>query len=585
MKLVRSSDSQLYAVISVILITTGLLLAAWYITSNLTFFTVDTGLRFVQVQEIIRQEWTTLAVDYPGRLYDPALQHTPFYYAYLLVDEQIFLNISPFLPFLAAFFYSHIGASGLLLLPVWGGVFTALSLYKLGEVAGLRHRLLLLWATVFATPIVFYSLTFWDHTIGVALLLWGTYFWVRGLMEQEEFLSARVWLAGGICFGLSLGQRPEAYLYVTAVGVALLLLSWQRWQAIMWAVFGGFTGALPIWISQMVWFGHPLGPVVASTLTGFGRLESYPIRGYVEFPDGIPASLKIGRLLFYVESGDPLTFVALLAMLCGLAIVFWQLRLRSADPQLLPAFVLLLVAYGIWFREAWQQPIPGLISTFPLIPLSLAYIDGQHTTDAHKRAYHFVLITLFLFLGLALHYMSFGGSQWGARYLLPAYPLLLFLAFYAFEHYRQQIETKAQRQIQFLFVVLVLMSVILQSAGLRALWHKHENEAEMQRLVSSLPVEWVLTSDPFLPSFMAALEDKSFLFVRHEEGLQRLIPQLAADNNSCFALIESSPFPLTVPTQIDGITVKQVAPLIYAMVPLNERLSPADLTIAYCQAR
>jgi glycosyltransferase involved in cell wall biosynthesis len=40
---------------------------------------VDTGLRFIRVQELIHQEWTTIAVDYPGRIYDPNLQHAPFY--------------------------------------------------------------------------------------------------------------------------------------------------------------------------------------------------------------------------------------------------------------------------------------------------------------------------------------------------------------------------------------------------------------------------------------------------------------------------------------------------------------------------
>jgi hypothetical protein len=569
---------------SIITITTFLLLAAWWITTTLTFFTVDTGLRFIQVQEIIRQGWTTLAVDYPGRVYDPDLQHTPFYYAYLLVDEQIFLNITPFLPFLAAVLYSQIGSIGLLLLPVAGGVFIALALYKLGTVCGLRHRLLLLWAAVFATPVVFYSLTFWDHTIGTALLLWGTYFWVYGLMDQTESSPAHIWLMGGVCFGLSLGQRPEAYLYVTAAGLALLLFSWRQWQAIMWAVAGGFVGAAPIWISQTVWFGHPLGPVVASTLTHFGHVESYPVSSYIEFPDGIPLSLKIGRLLFYVESGDPVTFIALFAMLCGLALVVLQLRLRPVAPQLLPALVLLLVAYLIWLREAWQQPIPGLITTFPLIPLSLTYIDDQHVTTRHKKAYRFILLTLFLFLGLALRYMSFGGGQWGARYLLPAYPLLLFLAFYVFEHYSQQIGAKARPHLQLLFATLVIMSVVIQAAGLRTLWYKHENEAEIQHLVAALPVEWILTSDPFLPSFMSALDDKSFLFVNDQAGLARLVPRLAEDDITCFALIESSPFPLTVPEQIEGIALIQVTPAVYAMVPSAMEMLLERLTAAYCDS-
>jgi hypothetical protein len=274
------SPQQTLFVVSILVITAFLLLAAWRITASRTFFTVDTGLRFIQVQEIIRQGWTTIAVDYPGRIYDPNLQHTPFYYAYAVVGDEIFLKITPFLPFLAAILYAQTGPIGLLLLPIAGGVLIAAGLYKLGELFGLRHRLLLLWAAILATPVIFYSLTFWDHTIATALLLWGTCFWVRGLLRQDEQFKPRDWLAGGICFGLALGQRPEAYLYVTAVGLALLLLAWRQWRTIAWGAAGGFSGALPVWVSQYLWFGHPLGPVMAPVLTDYGRVASYAAHAY-----------------------------------------------------------------------------------------------------------------------------------------------------------------------------------------------------------------------------------------------------------------------------------------------------------------
>jgi hypothetical protein len=572
---------QTYFVASILVITAVLLLAAWRITANLTFFTVDTGLRFIQVQEIIRQEWTTIAVDYPGRIYDSNLQHTPFYYSFSLIDNQIFLSVTPFLPFMAAILFAQTGPIGLLLLPVAGGVLIAAGLYKLGELCGLRHRLLLLWAAILATPVIFYSLTFWDHTIATALLLWGTYFWLRGLFEQEEQFKPGDWLAGGICFGLSLGQRPDAYLFVAAAGLALLLLTWRQWRTLAWSAAGGFAGVLPVWVSQYLWFGNPLGPVMAPTLTGYGRLASYPVGSYPDFPDGIPLSLKIGRLLFFVESGDPATFIALLALLAGLALIVLQLRLRPASPRLLPGLALLLLAYLIWMREAWQQPLPGLLTTFPLIPLSLTYIDTGHPTGKHRKVYHFILITLFIFLALALWSMPFGGVQWGARYLLAAYPLLLFLAFYVYERFRERVVSP--RQLQLLFASLLVMGVVLQAVGLRSLWQKHAAEAEFQQFVAQQPVEWVLTSDPFLPSFMAALDDKSFLFVRDEEGLARLIPQLAKDGVTCFLLTESAPFPLTVPDQIDEITVEEVAPAVYALVPVAEGIAPGSLTTDYCQ--
>ena len=124
------SQQQTFFIVSILVITAFLLLAARRITATLTFFTADTGLRFIQVQEIICQGWTSIAVDYPSRMYDPALQHTPFYYGYAVVDDEIFLKTTPFLPFLAAFLYAQTGPIGLLLLPIAGGVLTAVGQYK-----------------------------------------------------------------------------------------------------------------------------------------------------------------------------------------------------------------------------------------------------------------------------------------------------------------------------------------------------------------------------------------------------------------------------------------------------------------------
>ena len=68
-------------------ITIILLVLAWFSIEPLVFFSNDVGLRYLQMRELIEHNWQTFAVDYPARLYDPELMHSPFYYAYSLHPE------------------------------------------------------------------------------------------------------------------------------------------------------------------------------------------------------------------------------------------------------------------------------------------------------------------------------------------------------------------------------------------------------------------------------------------------------------------------------------------------------------------
>lgn len=90
-------------------------------TSSLTFFSNDTGLRFLQIQDLIANQWRSFAIAYPARFLDPELAHPPFYYAYSLLDGEFYLQISSFLPLLTSYLYVALGKWGLPLLPVLGG--------------------------------------------------------------------------------------------------------------------------------------------------------------------------------------------------------------------------------------------------------------------------------------------------------------------------------------------------------------------------------------------------------------------------------------------------------------------------------
>ncbi|MFQ5613338.1 MAG: hypothetical protein ACE5H9_14515, partial [Anaerolineae bacterium] len=545
---------------AVLIITTALILylLAGFVMSPLTFLASDNGLRWLQIQELVNHGWRTFAIDYPARFVDPELRHVPYYYAYSVIDNQIFFAISPFFPLIVSALYAGLGLAGLPVLPVLGSVLTAWAVYRLFELSQLRYPYLAFWATIFATPLFFYSLELWDHSLGTALALWGVYGLARGL-RQGTWLPLSL---GGVAIGLAVGQRPELYVFAIALGTGLILVSWPRWRLWLALGGGGLLGALPVWGLQYLWVGHPLGMSTAPHLLDYGQPDAFPVS-----PPEVSGVLKAGYLLLHIEPRSPTTFLAALLILLGCAlIVLTMSRERGANPaRLAGGFVIVILGYGFLAWTVREKPIIGLVSTFPLLPLSLIYPDLPGDENRPQRdVYRLVLLTVFLFLGLMLlAWPTFGGLQWGARYLLPAYPLLLYLAGQGFTVYGRKLDAPRQAILRWGAAGLLLTSALLQMQGARLLHENHRQQAVYRDALAALPADVILTNEPFMPSAMSSITGKIFIHVRDERELEALLPRLAQHGIDRVAVVSQEAAPLSLSDEIGGFSVEQIAPFIY----------------------
>ena len=252
-----------------------LIFALWFSRTDGTYSS-DTGLRLFQAEQLAQNNFQTIAVPYAGEMFDPDWEYIPYYYAYSKVKGEILLNISPFLPYGTAILSNWFGDSARSILPAFGGILTAVAIYLLAKESELRHPLLMMWGTLFATPVLFYSFTFWDHTLGTAFATWGVYFGILGLTRQ----NLKFGLIAGIILGLGLGQRPEMYAFALAFGAAFILVAWRRWQLIGVVALGGILGVLLIWFLQYRWVGHPFGMAFAPHFFWLRRRNSIGIYIY-----------------------------------------------------------------------------------------------------------------------------------------------------------------------------------------------------------------------------------------------------------------------------------------------------------------
>lgn len=542
-------------------VTLFLYLLALLILSPLTFLGSDSGLRFLQLQQLISHNWQTFAIDYPTRSIDPHLQHVPYYYAYLVVNDQLYLAISPFLPLLTSVLYVGLGAAALPVVPVLGGVVTALAVFALAKLSRLRYPRLVFLATLLATPLLFYSLEFWDHTPGTALAMWGVYGLARGLQTKRRW--PLLW--GGTSLGLALGQRPELYVFALALAISIMLVSWPRWREWLIIAGGGLMSALPIWALQYVWFGHPLGMSTAPHLLGYGKPAAYSVKS-----PRIPALSKAGYLLLHVEPRSALTFLALLLVMAGSAILIFQLRPAKPRVYLLAAgFALTAAGYLVWPAVVLNgRLLIGLLSTFSLLPLSLTYLDAGRWPQ--RTVYHLVLTTTLLFVGLMLIFWPTpGGVQWGARYLLPAYPLMVYLASCTFTAYYPLLASKSQAVFKWGTLGLAAAGILLQVGGVTMLFVRHYEQVPLKNQIATLPADIILTNESYLPAAMTAVP-KTFIHVKDEADIAALLPRLAEQGSTRLIVFSQQTTPLTISHKIEGFSAEQIAPFTYLLTATHQ---------------
>lgn len=532
-------------------------LLSWWVNASLSIFVSDTGLRFIQIRHLIENGWQTLAVSYPGRVFDPELAHVPFYFAYSILDNDIFLNITPFMPVLSSFGYLAGGVPGMMLPIVVGGVLTAGAIYQLALLSELPNPLSIFWMSIFATPMFFYSIELWDHTLAVACATWSVYLVAKGIQQQTH--APLFW--AGIIAGIGLGQRPEMYMFVLCLAIGLFMVDGRR---LLFLLAGGLVGTLPTWWWQYQQVGHPFGLALASNLFKYGLPAQFAAT-----PSNHSWFFRMGRKLFYVNGQDLLSFTAVLLILAGLLLFIMAIRVEKwQTKQTFGASAALLVTGYFLYVVLAVKPtaLNGILSVFPLLAFALLFQKERTWGRAVMPVYRFVFVTTMLFLaGMVLVWPAYGGLQWGSRYILPFFPLAIYLAFYHYNLLRSAWPDWRQNAIDRLFRVLLLTSIGVQFAGFYMQVAIHQENGAVRDGVAALPVSVVVTNSAYLPAESASLAEKIFMYVEDSSALETLIPRFWQQGVSEFAVVPLNFVPLPVPERVAGIALREIQPFVYQL--------------------
>ncbi|WP_322506573.1 hypothetical protein [Anaerolinea sp.] len=445
------------------------------------FWSLDEGGKYIYLQSIWQSGQVNTPLIYPARALDPNLERVPLYF-YILRDHQIHSWWPIALPLVSLPFYKAFGWLGLFLLPAAAGALTAwLSGILAQKLSGsVRVGWLAMLLTGLATPVAFYATRFWEHTLSTAGVLGALW----GMLDADEHRRARSAVLAGLCGSLAVFFRPDAAFLLIGFGLVLLV---RRPRLAIYTALSAVLASLP-WMALNLWTaGHPFGPT-------FGKLvEADAFSGWQK------AGLKLlAYALFNPPRADAFIFprwalwTASLSLLAGVVLAFFP-RLRWLS---LTAFGGVIGVCGwVALQPTWYQAVHGAVLAAPQVLFGLYYLLRK---PAWKHSAFPAMLAASLLVYGAVYlwraWVGAGGLQWGPRYLLSFYPLLVIAALLELQALRQAENRRLYSGALALFVVASLIGLSFSIRGLltaRQLteWYARGKEV-LLNLDAPLVLEW-----------------------------------------------------------------------------------------------
>jgi len=364
-----------------------------------SFWCMDEANRFLQTHALTLGRATLPPeLPYPGSelITDPALlerlRPLPGQYGFMR-DGRLYSQYTPILAIIAMPFYSLLGTAGIYIAPLAGGLALALVLAGVLRSRGVSSRTSLLLASL-ATPIPFYSLTFFSHSMALFLTLASMLLLRRGRIIPA-FIAAMIAVSMRVemVFALPLllhrtDRRGIGKMVVVSIlSVALFLIlqkvltgSWLGTHLASSGTQSAIYGSSGTWLETRLTI---VRRAFINAMPGFGT-------------DGLVVGLVIWGLWGYsrlregTRSGNAAVYAGLLLTLVPIAFIYAR-GLRSTDTMDVQNP---LVAFPLLWLAAPGRKLLGTNAL--LITLMVVFMSPMHTEDVawgfrHGMPFFFIL--------------------------------------------------------------------------------------------------------------------------------------------------------------------------------------------------
>ncbi|HET6383658.1 MAG TPA: hypothetical protein VFJ58_09725 [Armatimonadota bacterium] len=479
------------------------------------FWSPDCGARFAMIRSWLRCG-SLLHWPYASAALDPQGQIHPLAYFLFHQAHGWCAMYSPLFPLLSGVMYRLFGFAGLCIIPVASGLGTACILSITARQLELRCHAYVPLLIGLGTPVLIYSVVFWDHIVMIFLTAVAGYGMLRALQDGRPRFAALAGAALG--FGIWIHELLLAVFLATLLAAVPLLFS-RAGRRIATGLLIGFTPPALLWtVGNKLIYGNFGGPHLAANMGGNVADHPFGLKAILSLPDLVNRILT--ELLGTGAAGIMMTsshrelfpwFVLLGALLLAYVAATWLFGARWP-----PASALCLAAAGVsLFLVLEVHWANGLFQATPLLIAALAIPwDAARTRDGGRRTedggkpttetrgpsegrrggwlaesrgragepvglapaatdippsslfYAWASRTAWFYIVMILLNPMLPGVDWGARYLLPVLPLLVLLALHAFEEQYRAAEPLWRLAVVVCAAAVAVASVCCQREGL-----------------------------------------------------------------------------------------------------------------------
>jgi Dolichyl-phosphate-mannose-protein mannosyltransferase len=525
------------------------LLELWLVCSVLsprTFFANDAGVKYLQARTLSTSGWRRVSIPDPseglglGERFSPIagsqfLRREPGAPRYGVYSELFSLPVSGAL--------ALFGVRGLYVVPALASLATMLLAYRLACRYAVRTAWLAPLLVGACSPMLFYGVDLWEHTLAALLATAAVLWFVPGATDFAPWRLA----AAGVALGAAIVVREE--LCCLALGM-LLALAWvarrRRLPAALAVAGSASLVVIPNLLLKQFEFGRP---VRLSTQRLIDRVADLPAAAHRS--SGAPLLDSAAGLNVPLEAAWLLPLVAMM-------LVRWWLPRASPTRQrlllvgLATATALWAIADAAFLVHTWARP-NAFVQAFPAA-LFLLFLPPMERPPSPARAEIRQLLTIAAVCAILLPTLAsfalsgrpLGGAQWGPRFLLPLCPLLAVVIVFAIERRAAWAAhvPDAPRLLAATLTVLVLASAAVQVQGIRQLRNAKQQYEQLVRTTEGLESgSLVATNLWWFPTVAAALffERPMVLLDGHgNASLTELLPRLSERGIDALTLVSGS---------------------------------------------
>ena len=515
----RSIARTAISLLAAILVLVVYLISLWHMPLGV-FWSPDEGGKFFQLASIEWNGHLEYSPPYAGRRIDPELRFyagstrlgATFPYPAFDAQGEVHFHWPIWFPLLSRVLFEAFGIGGIYVVPLLCGWLIALASGWIAARFDWRLAAPAIVLVGLATPVWFYSLTFWEHTLAALLAMLAL-----AVAIATRPASPRSLLAMLALLAAAIALRLEMIAFA-----ASLLGAWglaaRRSRAARRAPRASSRAALRGGALALAAVAAILAVALATSPTErrSQQMTAVPAKviAILTHPSELPRTVTRALVDSEVDEGPKMaprwTAEAALALLVCFVAPFVPRRFEGM--LLLPALAFVLW-YGIDLVRLEQpyRSLHGIFAIAPYMALWLAAVPASRTWSFQSRiladsaGFYLIAGSVALIVG---HTDASGrlvtGLEWGQRYLLALYPMLAILVLVAVPEYWRSPRTRGMKGVVgALAIGMIAVAVQLEVRGVAMLRANREGFARWQQALRT--EEPLLTDIWWLPTALAPM--------------------------------------------------------------------------------